>query len=717
MEIASAFVTIRPEVSGFSAELSAALGGETVEVPVGASTDEAQAEIEGLDGGDVEVDVGASTDAAQAEIDGLDGGSVEVEVNANTDAAQEQIGGLGDSLSGLVGGGGGATGALDAFSGAALGAGSAGSIAATGGVAALAAGLGTSVSAAAEAEVAQTKLQAILDTTGASAYTSMDGLMALSTEIQNYSGLSDEAVQGAQAMLLTFTNVNSEAAVTAGVLDDATRAVADISRFMGIDAVQAAGMLGRALDDPVAGTAALRRAKVSFTEAEMASIQAMAEAGDMLGAQQELLRVVENQVGGVAAAYGQTMAGQMDIAKQKIGDAAESIGGALLPALGDLASVLGGAAEGFVDLNSRLEEFYRNNQANVESGPDPDKDPFGTQQLAYWIEEYSRDAGVAVEITEVHGTVVGELGDHLTQAAAANAEFTAAQEAAAEAVAATLPSLGGIIGEVDRAGEAFGVLNASSDPQVIIDNLSLALFAWDDFQANIAAVSEWGPNIAGALQQLGPEVAGGLTDALANGNALVITQLDALITEIEARGGDAAAVLTGFAQNGMSGAVAAVEGAAGPMGDAGTQAGAAGASGIDAGLAFSNASGIGQIVGVQYGAGVSTGVSSMSGTVAAVANSVFAGASISGAFSAGQALGSSYGSGIVAGLASQIGNVTATRVSLDAAAEMGDAIGRNVAASTAPTRVTLINTLDGQTLTERVFDIDRRMALAEGYEP
>lgn len=689
-------MTIRPETSGFSAELASALGSETVDVPVGASTDEAQAEIEGLDGGDVEVDVGASTDAAQSEIEGLDGGSVEVEVNANTDAAQEQIGGLGDSLAGLVGGGGGATGALDAFSGAALGAGSAGSIAATGGIAAVAAGLGASVSAAAEAEVAQTKLQAILDTTGASAYASMDGLLALSTEIQNYSGLSDEAVQGAQAMLLTFTNVNSEAAVTAGVLDDATRAAADISRFMGIDAVQAAGMLGRALDDPIAGTAALRRAKVSFTEAEMDAIRAMAESGDMLGAQQALLQVVENQVGGVAAAYGGTFSGQLDIAKQKIGDLSEEIGATLLPALGALIDFTEGSISQFEWWNDRLGGI-------LTTGPLADLE------------------GKIAEITgeyEGSGTVVGVLATRTSAAADATREFAAAQEAAAEAVANTLPSLGGIIGEVDRAGEAFGVLNASSDPQVIIDNLSLALFAWDDFRANITAIREWGPRIGSALLELGPEVAGGLTDALANGGALAIAQLEELMIELEGKGGDVAAVLTGFAQSGMSGAVAAVEGAAGPMGDAGTEAGAAGASGIDAGLAFSNASGIGQIVGVQYGAGVSTGVSSMAGTVAAVANSVFAGASISGAFSAGQALGSSYGSGIVAGLASQIGNVTATRISLDNAAELGDAIGRSTTASPAPSGPSIARIyLDRRAIAEAVFEADRQMAIAEGYEP
>lgn len=702
MEIATAFVAIRPETSGFESELTAALGSQTVDVPVGADVEEAQGQIESLDGGDVEVEVGAVTDPAQAEIDGLDGGTVEVEVGANTEDAQSKIDGLAGSLEGVLGsaggGGGGATGALDAFSGAALGAGSAGAIAATGGIAAVAAGLGFSASSAMEAEVSTALLSNTLAQSGADAYLTADAVSALAMEIQGYSGLSDEAIQDAARMLLSFANVRTEAAVTAGVFDRATRSVADIARFMGSDAVTAAGMLGRALDNPVTGVTALTRARVSFTDAERAAITAMAESGDIIGAQNALLTAVEGNVKGAAAAYGDTLAGDVDKAKESIGNLSEEIGNSALPALGALADFLAGAAEGFRLLNEDLEEGPLTEM--WESFMAPDWDP----ALDFNLEE-----------------VLGKnASNEVRKTTEAVAEFTAAQQAANEAIAATLPTLGGVIGEVDRAGQAFGVLNASSDPQAIIDNLSLALFAWDDFQNNITQIDDWGPRIAGALQQLGPEVAGGLTNALAEGNIATIVQLDGLIAEIEAKGGQASAVLTGFATNGMAGAVAAVGDAAPDMGAAGTQAGAEGAAGIDAGLQANNAASIGSAVGVLFGGAVSSGIATMAPVVSAMATSVIANAgSTDAAFNRGQTLGSSYGAGLVSGLAGQVAAVSSNAALLRAAAAVesaGAGIGRDSAASSAPINVTVISQLDGRVLEERIFELGRQEALAGGYE-
>ena len=176
-------------------------------------------------------------------------------------------------------------------------------------------------------------------------------------------------------------------------------------------------------------------------------------------------------------------------------------------------------------------------------------------------------------------------------------------------------------------------------------------------------------------------------------------------------------MLTGFAQTGMDGAVAAVQNASGPMGAAGTAAGATGAAGIDAGLSYSNAAGIGQITGVQYGAAVAAGIASMSGTVSTVASNLFASVSISQAYSRGLSLGNAYGSGVVAGLAGQVGNAAATRAALDRAAEsFGAQLGRTSTSSTAPARITVVNQLDGRVLEERIFEVARTGVIAEGFE-
>lgn len=354
----TAYVDIEARLDSLASEVDAAVANLSPEVEVGAQVDEAQAEIDSLNADPIAVDVGAQVDEAQGEIDSLNADPITVDVDANVEGAQSQIDGLGGSISGLAGdlggGGGGAAGALDAFSGAALGAGSASSIAATGGIAALAAGLGESVAAAMEAEAAQARLGAVLATTGADAFVTQDSLMGLATEIQNYSGQSDEAIQTSEAFLLTFAGVSNEAAISAGILDRATRATADMAALMGGEASQAALRLGRALDNPAVGLSMLQRSGVSFTDSQKELIQSLYESGDVIGAQSALLDAVEGQLGGVAEAYGGTLGGQLDIAKQKLGDVSEQIGGAMAPSLLVLIDLLDKSAVEFQWWNDKL---------------------------------------------------------------------------------------------------------------------------------------------------------------------------------------------------------------------------------------------------------------------------------------------------------------------------------------------------------------------------
>lgn len=339
----TAYVDIEAKLDGLSADVDAAVANLSPQVEVGAQVDEAQAEIDSLNADPIAVDVGAQVDEAQGEIDSLNADPITVNVDANTDEAQSKIDGLGSSMSQIFGGngdGGEAVGGLDAFAGAALGAGSAASIAASGGIAALALGLGTSLDLAMNHESVYAQLDQILETTGASAYTSGDNIAQLAGEIQNYSGISDEAIAQSSTLLLTFAGVSNEAAISAGIFDRATRATADMAVLMGGDASQAALRLGRALDNPAIGLSMLQRSGVSFTESQKALIQSLWEAGDAVGAQSALLDAVEGQLGGVAEAYGETLAGQIDIVKQKTGDLAEVLGG-------ELMGSLEGATQGF----------------------------------------------------------------------------------------------------------------------------------------------------------------------------------------------------------------------------------------------------------------------------------------------------------------------------------------------------------------------------------
>lgn len=701
MEIATAFVTIRPQTDGFEAELAGALGGvpdQEITLTADADTSAAVDAVESVPDGEVEVT--ANTEQAEAALD---------QVSEKVQETTESTSALGEAATGALGGMGGLGGAAG---GAASGL---GATAAAG--AGAAAGLFAFAQSAIDAESAGQRFEMIAGTLGPELQTiDVGGLSGDIGDLALQLGSSDEAMLNATASFVTFgesTGATSDEIVSASndINALALRAVA-LNPALG-DAGAVAERMTNAL---ARGGRATTAFGIGLTSAEI-NARAMADTGKQNATE---LTQFEKAAAGAAIAterLGQSMGEDFAAGSQNartewnrmtesLGEASEQVGSTMLPAIENITEAVTELADGIANLDpgSVLAGLWD------ISGPGLFVN--GLTDLSNAVTGTNRDMGAQASVVEGSSTAWASAAEQVNT-------YEQAQTAASDAVAATLPTLGGVISDVDRAGQAFGVLNASSDPQVIIDNLGLALFAWDDFQANISTVSQWGPNIAAALQQLGPQVAGGLTNALAQGDAATVVELDNLIAEIEAKGGEGAAVLTGFAQNGMDGAVAAVQSSTGPMGAAGTAAGASGAAGIDAGLTYTNAAAIGAITGTQYGAGVSSGISGMYSTINAVANNVIAGAgNIGSAYSRGQALGSAYGSGVVAGIAGQIGRAAATRASLDAVVEStGREVGATGKMSAAPTTIVHQTVMpNGDVLAESMFEVDRRVAIAEGYE-
>src|SRR5574343_954966 len=77
----------------------------------------------------------------------------------------------------------------------------------------------------------------------------------------------------------------------------------------------------------------LRRQGVIFTEAQEDMIKALADSGDLLGAQRYLLAELEKKFGGAAAAIGDTYVGAVNNATNANEELAESFGNRLLPVL------------------------------------------------------------------------------------------------------------------------------------------------------------------------------------------------------------------------------------------------------------------------------------------------------------------------------------------------------------------------------------------------
>jgi len=199
----------------------------------------------------------------------------------------------------------------------------------------LTAALKASVDEAIKAEQVQAALGAVLKSTGGISGMTAASINALALSLSEVTRFEDDAIVGGQNMLLTFTNIGKD------IFPAATEAMLNMSTALGMDLPGAATMLGKALNDPIAGMAAMGRAGVQFSDEQKLAIKALVESGDLMGAQKIILAELETQFGGAARAAGGTFAGQMDILNNALGNVKEEIGGALLPVLTELLTKYG----------------------------------------------------------------------------------------------------------------------------------------------------------------------------------------------------------------------------------------------------------------------------------------------------------------------------------------------------------------------------------------
>lgn len=173
------------------------------------------------------------------------------------------------------------------------------------------------VTETAEADRVQTQLVTTLASTNGVSGQTIDTLNEQAESLSRLTAYSDEAIGGAQALLLTFTGIR-------GAFPEATRVTLDLARALNMDLKSAAMMVGKALNDPVAGVTALRKAGVQLTNEQRRGIEAMVEQNDLLGAQTVILKELQTQVGGSAKAYRGTLGGAVDDLKNAFDDLFEA---------------------------------------------------------------------------------------------------------------------------------------------------------------------------------------------------------------------------------------------------------------------------------------------------------------------------------------------------------------------------------------------------------
>jgi hypothetical protein len=164
------------------------------------------------------------------------------------------------------------------------------------------------------------RTEAIVRATGSAAGLTAQQIREMARAIARETLASTEGVEQAAQKLLTFRSVAS------GAFERTLRVAQDLAAT-GFGSLESATVqLGKALEDPERGLAALARSGVTFTEAQRGVIASMMETGRQAEAHRLILEAVERQVGGAGRAEAGGLAGAYDSLKQNIQEVFTQLG-------------------------------------------------------------------------------------------------------------------------------------------------------------------------------------------------------------------------------------------------------------------------------------------------------------------------------------------------------------------------------------------------------
>lgn len=180
--------------------------------------------------------------------------------------------------------------------------------------------------------------EAAIKSTGGAAKVSAKHVGDLANAISLKTGIDDEAIQSGENLLLTFKNIKNGVGKSNKVFDQTSRAIVDMSVAMDQDMKSSAIQVGKALNDPIKGLTALSRVGVTFTEGQKEQITRLTENGERMKAQKIILKELNSEFGGSAAA----VATPMDKAKVAVENLEEALGKVLFPTVGKIAEAVAG---------------------------------------------------------------------------------------------------------------------------------------------------------------------------------------------------------------------------------------------------------------------------------------------------------------------------------------------------------------------------------------
>lgn len=189
------------------------------------------------------------------------------------------------------------------------------------------------------AEQEQAQLAAVLRSTGQAAGFSREQLNKMADAMSAASLVSAGEINQAQTTLLAFTGIVGDE------FPRALQSAIDMAQRTGMTVVSAAETIGRALDVPSKGLAALSRQGFRFTEEQKKLAEQLEDAGKTAEAQGIILKALEESYGGAAQAARDTFGGAITALQNQLNSLMTGSDGSLddaKDAVNELTDALGG---------------------------------------------------------------------------------------------------------------------------------------------------------------------------------------------------------------------------------------------------------------------------------------------------------------------------------------------------------------------------------------
>ncbi len=220
-----------------------------------------------------------------------------------------------------------------------------------------AAQIGEMISKYKEQEQAERAVASVIKSTGEAAGLTTQQLENMAKGFESVSNYSDEAVLAGQKILLTFTNIKGD------TFKDATKAMLDMSTVMGQDLQTTAIQLGKALQDPIKGVTALRRAGVMLSDSQKNQIKQFMKVGEVAQAQEIIISELNREFGDAA----KNLIEPTEQLQNRMVDLQETIGSLLKPSVDSAATSLTKLAEESISSIKNFQDWAATNKETINT--------------------------------------------------------------------------------------------------------------------------------------------------------------------------------------------------------------------------------------------------------------------------------------------------------------------------------------------------------------